>query len=251
MYASWEKGEVREVKLGYSRKLPGKRSYGVSYSTYEIPAAYHRIVCQLVAEDLHARFDSSHESVRRQAYAVEVLDAFGDELRELNRSNLLPADFRSKVLTPILQRQLNGIYDAYGPSVHAAIPKEGEELTIQDVTNFYLKEDPTDPIFIPTYRHNLLYLPDPRWHLGSVMGEGPFSEEVAISRYHKVRENHYAIMQDLEVEGQRMRENSRIPLLSRNEVRCIIDEGLEDFFADELQHVVRDTSLTHLHLLTS
>ena len=249
-FMSWEKGEVHEIKVGQWRKRPNKASYALSHMTYKIPAAYHRIVCQLVAKDMHADGQGSHESLRRQTYAREILDGFGDELKELKHSNLPPADFRSWVLTPILQRQLNGIYNGYGPSVHVGIARKGKELSILDVTRFYLQDDPTDPIFIQTYRRNLLYLPNPRWHLGVVMGKEYGSSQAAIDHYKKVMDNHYAIMLDLEMEGHKRYDNNNIPLLSYVKIKCIIDEGLEDFFKEELQNVVRDISLIRLHLLT-
>jgi len=118
------------------------------------------------------------------------------------------------------------------------------------VTRFYLQDDPTDPIFIQTYRRNLLYIPNPRWHLGVVMGKEYGSSQAAIDHYKKVMDNHYVIMLDLEMEGHKRYDNNNIPLLSYVEIKCIIDEGLEDFFKEELQNVVRDISLIHLHLLT-
>jgi hypothetical protein len=231
--SSWKQGEVREIKLGESRKVPNKSTYRLSHTAYDIPAPYHRIICQLVAEDLHGDSHDSHESRRRQAYAREVLDKLGDELKAYKHSKLQPADFRSKVLTPILQRQLNGTDDGYSPSVPFGIPKEGKVLTIEDVTKFYLQVDPTNPIFI---------------HLGAVMGATDGSTQVAIDHYNMVLSNHSKIMRDLEVGGFGRRDDKHVPLLSRIEVRCIIDEGLEEFFNEELMKVVRDIYITDLGL---
>jgi len=200
---------------------------------------------------MHASEQSSHESLCRQTYAREILDAFSDELKMLKRDNMPPANFRSWVLTPILQRQLNGVYNGYGPSVCGGIPKEGEELTILDATRFYLQDDPIDPIFIRTYRRNLLYFPNARWHLGIVMGQEYGGSQAAIDHYNKVLDNHYAIMLDVKVEGHKKYDNNNIPLLSYIEIRCIIDEGLERFFEEELQNIVRDVFFIQLHFLTA
>jgi len=250
MFMRWKKGEVRKIKVGQWRKRPNKASYALSNTTYEIPAPYHQLVCQLVAEDMHGADHDSHESRRRQTYAREILNAFGDELKEFKRSKLPPVDFRSRVLTPILQRQLNGIYDGYSYSARNAFPKEGEEPTIQDVTRFYLRNDPVDPIFIRTYRRNLLYLPNPRWHLHIVMGGEIGSTDAAVKHYNKVMANHDTIMRNLPPNSHERRDNNNIPFLNHTEVRCIIDEGLENFFKEELENVVRDTPSSTSTFLT-
>ena len=63
-FMSWEKGEVYEIKVGQWKKRPNKASYSLSHTTYKIPATYHQIFCQLVAEDMHANGQGSHESLR-------------------------------------------------------------------------------------------------------------------------------------------------------------------------------------------
>jgi len=58
-------------------------------------------------------------------------------------------------------------------------------------------------------------------------------------------------MLDVKVEGHKKYDNNNIPLLSYIEIRCIIDEGLERFFKEELQNIVRDVFLIQLHFLTA
>jgi hypothetical protein len=120
-------------------------------------------------------------------------------------------------------------------------------LTILDVTKFYLGVDPADPKFIRSYRRNLLYIPEARWHLGLMSGEIPGSEQ-AILRYNKVSVNHDAIMKSLLVGCRTEVDKNNIPLLNHVEIKTILDEGLEDFFAEEMQSVVRHTSLVRLHV---
>jgi len=250
-FLNWKKGEVREIKIGQWRKRWNKLSSTLSNTTYEIPAAYHQLICQLVAEDMHAEGDNSHESCRRQTYARETLDALGDELKEYKRKKLPPVDFRSKILTPILQRYLHGVYDGYSPSVTIGISKDEEALTIQHVTKFYLGVDPADPIFIRTYHRNLVYLPHARWHLGVVMGAKYGTSQGASENYDNVYSNHYAIMADLNSNDHESRDANNIPLLKSSKVRCIIQEGLENFFQEEFERIVSDILHTHLHLLTN
>jgi len=90
----WRRGEIRTIQLGQYRRRRGSKSQTITYSKYEIPAPYDRIVSQLIAEDMHAMGHDTHESRRRQTYAVKTLDTFGDELKELKRSSFIPANFR-------------------------------------------------------------------------------------------------------------------------------------------------------------
>jgi hypothetical protein len=243
-FMHWTKGELRTIRLGKSRKQRGKKSYKMCYKEYRIPAPYDRIICQLAMEDLHAMDHDSHESRQRQAYAREVLDEFGKELDKLQGySDAAMVDFRSAVLTPLLQRQALGVHDAYGPSIIAAIGSD-EELTIQAVTKFYLQDDPTDPALIPSYRRNILYLPDARWHLGRVLGNPSDTTLAGATRYYNmVRENHDRIMEYLKTHGLQEYDEYGTPLLTCVEISVIIEEGLDLFFADELNKQVRHMPL--------
>ena len=98
----WAKDELRPIELGEYKRRNHSTSQHVIYSKYQVPAAYHLIVCQLVAEDAHGKINDSHESHRRQAYAKATLDAFGAELKDFRSTEESPHTFRSKVLTPIL-----------------------------------------------------------------------------------------------------------------------------------------------------
>ena len=149
--------------------------------------------------------------------------------------------FRSAVLTPILQRQLLGLDDAYTPVVHQAIMGDSEELTIEAVTRFYLKEDPTDPVFIPNYRRNLLYLPIARWHLGRMMGIPPAVDSESNLRYYiQFINNHDRIVEALRATGYAGYDENRFPLLMEAEVKAISKESLTVFFGAELGKYVSD-----------
>ena len=228
---TWEKGELRTIKFSKSKKPGRKDTRRIRYHTCEVPAPYDRIICQLVSEDDHADNHNSHESVRRQTYARRILDAFAGEVLD----NRIPsADFRSTILTPILQRQLAGVPDAYMPSVRSALSGGKQKPTILDVTQVYLSRDPTNPSFIPTFRRNMVYIPEMRWHLATtqdraLVGEGEY--------YNQIRDNQDKIMERLRM-GYDGYNKMGVPWLTREEVRVIYTEGLEDFFAPELSDVV-------------
>ena len=237
-FMTWTEGELRPIKHRSLRRRPGQARITTSYSVSLVPAPYDRIVSQLIAESVHSQRHDSHESRRRGAYADKILDAFARELAQFKRTRQTSASLRSKVLTPILQRQLAGVNDAYTPSACTGINRSGE-LSIHDVTRFYLGADPVDPSYIRNYRRNLLYLPAPRWHLGTLMKGGFKSDdEAAIDHYNRVYTNHDTIMNSLKEKGHTEFDSSGAPLLSAAEVAVIIDEGLEDFFEPELQKVV-------------
>ena len=241
MFMSWKVGEVRTVYLGQWRKRRGLSSTAISFSPYQIPAPYDRLVGQLVAEHLHSDLHDSHESRRRGVYALQTLDAFGDELKAFKRLKLPVVSFRSKVLTPILQRQRLGIYDAYMPFVTTCIAGTGRKPSIEDISQLYLGKDPADLIYIRQYRRHLLYLPEPRWHLAVVMRVSGNTPKEQKSHYNRVRENHDRIMATPLAEAHAERDLHGIPLLTCTEIEVIFDERLEDFFTEELGFVVGST----------
>ena len=230
-FLTWDKGELRTIQFSKSKKPGRKDTRRIRYHTCEVPAPYDRIVCQLVLEDTHAEKHNSHESVRRQTYARRVLDAFAEEVLD----NRIPsADFRSTILTPILQRQLAGVPDAYMPSVRSAVGRGKPKPTILDVTKVYLSRDLTDPSFIQTFRRNMVYIPEMRWHLAitqdpALVGNAGY--------FNQIRDDQDQIMERLRM-GFDGHNKMGVPWLTREEVTVIFTEGLEDFFAPELSDVV-------------
>lgn len=246
-FMTWKPGELRIVQLG-EEHITG-RTKTIQYTDVEVPAPYDRLVSQLIAEIRYSAGQNAvkndiHESRRRQFYAKRILDAFSKELKGFKDSGIPPTSFRSKILTPILQRQLSGLPDAYTPTVRAAVSTiVGEEPTIEDVTRFYLDDDPVDPAFIASYRRGLLHVPEPRWHLALVAGVASMTPtQDSIDHYAKVRRNHDEIMEAITA-MQEFKEYDEVglPLLTHTEVKAILDEGLETFFEHELNYVVRYT----------
>ena len=239
----WEDTTIRTIEIAKVKRVTvnEKQVNKVSsYITYEVPAVYHRLVCQLVAEEAHGLRHHSHKSRCRQMYARRVLAKFADEM--VRNTAQPPTSFWSLTLTTILQRQLRAVHDAYMPFVHAAIVRKGEDsLTISRVTEIYLREDPTCAYLSPHYCHHLLYIPEPRWYLATVVNPGRVGDA---EFYNVVREHHEQILMAIREEKRKKKEeyclcdSHGMPVLRRAEVRAIILEGLEDIFAQELSTVV-------------
>lgn len=237
---TWESKELRRVQIR-TRKA-GKPA---PWQERLVPAPYDRIIAQMILEASHGKHDASHEARRRQEYAERVLIHFGHELKAFSG----PAEsFRPRSLTPILQRQLWGVDDAYTPAVSDAIAEDEDDPTILDATKFYLGEDPTDPAWIPTYRRNMLYISEARWHLGVIAGSMSLGDKEG---YGMVRKHTDLLMESLagdsedsdgdksSDEGDEPDEN--VPLLSELEVLAIVVERIEWFYREELMRVVSDT----------
>jgi hypothetical protein len=253
-FLQWELGELRDVQVGRKKKKSRNGRSAFVWADHKIPAPYDRIVSQLITEAEHATRHHGHEAVRRQSYALEVLDAFGDEITSYDGPQ---AAFRSRTLTPILQRHLWGVSDEYGPCVRGAVLDDAEgEPTITMATQFYLSEDPTDPGLIPTYRRNIIYIPEARWHLGVVLGKRGIGNGTS---YNRMWRSFDILVDGLEQEAEAEEEEEQdaddqdvssegdVPKLSWTEVYLIMHETLEGFFATELERVV----LIPLHLLYS
>ena len=186
---NWREGQTELIQFGTMRKIPKKRGTKVAWKSRYIQIPYYRLFQQLYAEVRHGDKNSAHEAQRRGSYARRVMEAFGEELevhKELASQGTVASAWRSKVLTPILQRQLQGVPDAYAPSLEAGLGKgdggggddddddddddEGK-LTISDVTEFYLGSDPLHPDNKKFYVRNLVYIREMRWHLAISLGK--------------------------------------------------------------------------------
>lgn len=94
--------------------------------TRHIPQGYCRLIHQLICETQLGKAWHAYEAERRMFYATKVMDAFIEEIKPFNREGP-GAGWRSKVLTPILQRQALGISDVYSWSVNRGIMVAGHE----------------------------------------------------------------------------------------------------------------------------
>jgi hypothetical protein len=143
-FMAWEKNELRTIQVGKvrSKRVKGKVVNEVTWVEKQIPAPYDRIVAQLIREDEHGKCNRGHEALRRQSYVQRVLDTFWLEIDLYDGDSVA---FRSKALTPLLQRQLWGVEENYSPSVREVVRNGKGTPNIAQVTTFYLHDDPTDP----------------------------------------------------------------------------------------------------------
>jgi len=218
------------VSIGTKKKLPGKKKWRILFTDKRIPVLYARILHQFCLEAAHGEEDACHEAVRRMAYAQRMLEAFGRELEGYVGEG---KDFRSKVFTPVLARQLLGLPDNFAPPLHRYMASHSGEVTIEDATAFYLGLDLLNPVCIPTYRRNLIYIREATWHLRVLLGD----IVVGSSKHFKqTLEFQYDIMEALE---EATGEVTTIPPFIYTEIKTIIRMDLTDYFADELCNSVR------------
>ena len=237
-FMTWEAGELTKVELGVRRKKVGRKAWPVQYTEKWIPVPYARLVQQFTYEDKHGREDGGHEAVRRMNYAQRMLEAFGKELEGYKGAQ---EDFRSKVLNPVLQRQLRGLPDSYAPPlIDYMSGKAYSKVTLANATAFYLSVDPLDPGCIPSYRRNLVYIREARWHLLVL------KKEIKVGSAQKFNwsiGNHELILDALEnddeIEEGPEDDADPVPRLGFTEVLTILYEGLTTYFAKELLRVVR------------
>jgi hypothetical protein len=167
---------VVEVRFKSKKRLIADEPW--EWAARDLSVPYARLVDQLVLEHEHGSSDTCHEAVRRKAYVGRVLDALADELLE---DYFSAHTFRSAVLNPILQRQLCGIPDVYSPAIRTAVGGGIDtDITIGHASMFYLGLDAVDPITIPSFRRNLVYIREARWHLMSLGARAPGNQQIHV-----------------------------------------------------------------------
>ncbi|KAF9781508.1 hypothetical protein BJ322DRAFT_1022922 [Thelephora terrestris] len=188
-----------------------------------------RIIHQLLQERKHGFHDRGHESLRRMAYAGNILEAVGQELDRDNAAGPIRAT-PLKALSPILIRQLKGVPDPYGPSIKAAIAPGADLPTIVDITRFYLKDNPLDPKHVRVYRRNIIYSREALWHLAVIVGTQSVESR---GDYMDSLETHDLIIEALKRAG--LSKERGIPSFNEVEVNAIVRLHLEGFFDSELK----------------
>lgn len=130
---------------------------------FRINAGYRTVLLGLLREVEFESVDQvkSAKCNFRAHYLVKVLDAFAAELNNPgDRKRLLdekPYHFRSKVLNPLLQRQMRGVSDNSPDEVEKAVGRTDDDAHV-----FYHGEDPLAPEGRKLAIRNLLYVPSVR-----------------------------------------------------------------------------------------
>lgn len=239
----WGEGQVHDIKYGKARKVANKNTRKLTLNAKRIPVQYARLVSQFMCEDALARNFTAHEALRRQTYAQKMLDEFG---RELDKFKGNAGDFRSKCFTPVLQRQLRGIPDAYGPTIRRGIDPKDAKPTIAQVTRFYLGNDPLAVVTIPSYRHNLIYIREAKWHLGVVLGNMRIDSS---DHFLDSVDEHDLIWEAMKTSTRRYVD--KFPVFNKVEVAAIVSTDLQEWFAEELSKVVRRESFLSILQLSN
>lgn len=247
-FFTWENDQTLEILIASEkRKVPKKKRWEWVYRQKYVPVPYARLVHQLVAEIEHSTFNRAHEAQRRASYASRVLEQFGDEIesiRGLDSHSEEAYHFRSHVLSPILQRQRQGVPDDYVPSIHAGIVRavlsRKEEikeleytLTMNDVTSFYLEQDPVDAIHIPAYVRHAVSIREVRWHL-NIVRDPDLIKDV------KLYESILGSQDELILSNERWTvcNPGRVPPFTETEARIIATDGLWPVFEGLLEDYV-------------
>jgi len=216
-------------------------------------------------EVAHGGHNPAHEAQRRAVYADQVTDQLGDEIYQrvdLCRPGPAASNWRSKVLTPILQRQIAGVPDGYLPALHAGVldPEEDKSdlsqdenssrnMTIAEATTFYLNTDPADPAVIPEYRRNIIYTREARWYLSVLLRQISLDDAEAYNHTLWTQEQ----LADPGEPDERPPEEERspspggdsdeIPKVEDAEWYILLEEGIADFFQDEIAAAVCTTPI--------
>ena len=193
-------------------------------------------------ESAHGKLDATHEALHRQSYTERMLQEFGEELSNFKGHNL---DFRSQVLTLVLQRQMQGVADCYAPAIFKAlVATDSEEVTIADATDFYLSVDPVHPKIIPSYQRNIVYICEACWHLAVLLGKISVGSKEAFHQSIVTQDLVMSVLQEEVMESGDVKEDVYFQM-SKAEVGALVFEELDELFQDELLAQVRAPGPLH------
>ena len=151
---------------------------------YEIHRGYRPFILGLIREVEFMTRDKikTHNCLFRGVYLIKVMDLFAEELKG---AHMVTARWRSRVLNPLLQRQLRGVSDHEPEAVRNEVGN-----TLEASAAFYLTHDPLNTALTGKLRRNILYI----WHvrlsldfLGYKYVEG--SAEIAIENSQALLDN--------------------------------------------------------------
>lgn len=152
-------------------------------------------------------------------YAQQVIDTFADEL--FSRRHVEGGlKWRSRVLNPILQRQLQGMGHESLLSAHF-IGLEGKELN-EAIDEFYLHRDPLQPSQQNTLRWGVIYATDARWSLTVSTNPQMIGDEC---HYNQCRIHTRSLIKTLVYKGADSEE------LENLEVAVVVSENIDHHFS--------------------
>lgn len=169
----------------------------------------------------------------RAAYAQKLIDALAAELitRGPKGENLR---WRSRVLNPLLQRQLHGYIDHESMMLSSHFRGNHAKHISEAVGEFYLARDPLCPAEQISLRWGVIYVTNARWSLA--VSENP-ELLTDLDHYERSRENTSKL---LEMLGTGNKKGERVIC---QEVATILSENVQDVFKPLYPKV----SLSHTH----
>ena len=186
--------------------------------SHQIHAGYKRTLVGFNREISFMTKDKIRQQncIFRATYLMKVMDLFVEELAKVSPAS--PTRFRSRVLNPILQRQLRGVLDEETDAVKCEVGSTQQAAAI-----FYLKMDPLDPRYISQNLRQLLYLWPVRLSLSFTSTACTEEGWTAALRNTTALAEHRSLVPDVQWERQ---------ILSPYERDLIELEGLQCYYRD-------------------
>ena len=202
------KGKEREFIVPTKKDIQHQK-------TVEIHRGYLRFLAGMIREIAFSTEDgiTNHNCLFRAEYSVMILDRFAEELMRKQRAP--GVRWRSRVLNPLLQRQLEGITDYEAKSVVEAVGP-----TVEAAARFYLTRDPLDPSNTLEMMHNILYIWPVRQSLACLY------TKASESNFHHSMKNAQSLIKAFIDDAS----DWRMDRLSWAEQDVIENEELEDHF---------------------
>jgi hypothetical protein len=222
--------DPREIK---PQSLTSDHCIGTN-TRFVINGGYYRVILGFQREIALVLEDGEHNEgcLFRAMYLLRVLDRFAEELFDAG-ANSITTNWRSRVLNPLLQRQLRGIYDHDTVAIKKLVG-----ATLEEAATFYLTDDPLDHNAGRRLRRSLLSLWQVRWSLGQFRN-GQHYRAVA-KDYHRSNNSTKKLIQDKDLMKQD--EFDRI-VLWEFEGSVIVAEGIFAYYEDLMQEAVSDLYL--------
>ena len=215
--------DPRKLELERAVALNGEVRFTINGGYYRVILGFQREI-DLALEDE----EDTTPCLFRAMYLLRVLSEFGQELVDAPAGSVTP-EWRSRVLNPLLQRQLRGIYDHDSDRIEKEVGPSRE-----DAHKFYLTHDPLDYGVGRRLRHNLLYLWQVRWSLGYIDKNGMHHRATSEDYYRtlastKMLVNHRKVVTEGEAEDM---------VLSKSEGEVIDEEGIFCYYEDLVREAV-------------
>ena len=211
-------------------KKDGEPDARTSRMVVQIHTGYARILAGLQADISHGRINTSGMTLFRQTYAEKIFDEVATELKTAYGDGTAELGYRwrSEVLNPLLQRQLQGYPDHEAPMLAKHFEGFTGSALSTAIDNFYFAKDPLAPENQRALRRGVLYVTEYRVFL--FVGKHQEAER-DLDHYSTARK----VTTELYKELANNPEGAEGDKLSKFEVRVIVAELLEDYYLEDVE----------------